>query len=65
MMQPAIDVFLGWSEGPKRHYFIRQLRDIKISIRVETCGRSETGLYARWCGRRSRSLMHAQGPRPC
>ena len=29
MMQPASDIFLGWSEGPKRRFFVRQLRDIK------------------------------------
>src|SRR3954463_3452829 len=26
-MQPASDTFLGWSRGPKRDYFLRQLRD--------------------------------------
>src|SRR4029079_11446680 len=30
LMQPASDMFLGWTQSPKRHYFIRQLRDIKI-----------------------------------
>jgi hypothetical protein len=51
MLQPASDMFLGWSAGPRRHFFVRQLRDIKISIRVETFGRAEMGLYATWCGR--------------
>jgi Uncharacterized protein conserved in bacteria (DUF2252) len=23
MMQPASDMFLGWSQGPKRHFFVR------------------------------------------
>jgi uncharacterized protein (DUF2252 family) len=59
MMQPASDMFLGWSEGPRRHFFIRQLRDIKISIRVETFGRTEMDLYATWCGR-ALALSHAR-----
>ena len=58
-MQPASDMFLGWSQGPKRHYFIRQLRDIKISVRVETLGAAEMELYATWCGR-ALALSHAR-----
>jgi len=59
MMQPASDIFLGWSQGPKRHFFVRQLRDIKITIQVETFGRSEMDLYATWCGR-ALALSHAR-----
>jgi len=59
LMQPASDMFLGWSKGPRRHFFIRQLRDIKISIRVETLGRAEMDLYATWCGR-ALALSHAR-----
>jgi hypothetical protein len=61
LMQPASDIFLGWTQGnlDKRHYFIRQLRDIKISIRVETFGASEMQLYATWCGR-ALALSHAR-----
>jgi uncharacterized protein (DUF2252 family) len=59
LMQPASDMFLGWAMGPKRHYFIRQLRDIKISVRVETFGSAEMDLYATWCGR-ALALAHAR-----
>ena len=59
MMQPASDMFLGWSLGPKRDFFVRQLRDIKISVRVETFGSTEMGLYATWCGR-ALALSHAR-----
>jgi uncharacterized protein (DUF2252 family) len=59
LMQPASDMFLGWSQGPRRHYFVRQLRDIKISIRVETFGAAEMDLYATWCGR-ALALSHAR-----
>jgi len=61
MMQPASDMFLGWTEGKLEghHYFVRQLRDIKISIRVETFGASEMDLYATWCGR-ALALAHSR-----
>jgi uncharacterized protein (DUF2252 family) len=61
LMQPASDMFLGWSEGVigGRHFFIRQLRDIKVSPRVESFGAPEMGLYATWCGR-ALALSHAR-----
>jgi uncharacterized protein DUF2252 len=57
----ASDMFLGWGVGglDKRHYFVRQLRDVKISIRVETFGASEMDSYATWCGR-ALALAHAR-----
>ena len=60
-MQPASDVFLGWTEGrlERHHYFVRQLRDVKIRIRVETFGAREMDLYATWCGR-ALALAHAR-----
>ena len=59
IMQPASDMFLGWARGPRRDYFFRQLRDIKISVRVETFGVPEMNLYATWCGR-ALALSHAR-----
>jgi uncharacterized protein (DUF2252 family) len=61
LMQPASDIFLGWAQGVRdlRHYFVRQLRDIKISIRVETFGAPEMDIYAAWCGR-ALALSHAR-----
>jgi uncharacterized protein (DUF2252 family) len=58
-MQPASDMFLGWTQGPKRHFFVRQLRDIKIGIRVETFDETMMDLYATWCGR-ALALSHAR-----
>jgi uncharacterized protein (DUF2252 family) len=58
-MQPASDMFLGWTEGPRRHYFIRQLRDIKLSMMVETFGKLEMNIYAGWCGR-ALALSHSR-----
>lgn len=59
LMQPASDMFLGWSQGPARQFFLRQLRDIKISIRVETFGVPEMDVHATWCGR-ALALSHAR-----
>jgi len=60
LMQPASDVFLGWSQGSGgRHFFVRQLRDMKLSLMVETFGRTEMDIYAGWCGR-ALALSHAR-----
>jgi uncharacterized protein (DUF2252 family) len=59
LMQPASDMFLGWSRGPKRDFFFRQLRDMKLSIMVETFGQAEMGIYAGWCGK-ALALSHAR-----
>jgi hypothetical protein len=62
LMQPASDMFLGWTAGPKRDYFVRQLRDMKLSARVEIFGRLDMEIYAGWCGR-ALALAHARsGP---
>ncbi len=64
LMQPASDMFLGWTLGTRgRHFFVRQLRDIKISLRVETFGVPEMNLYATWCGR-ALALSHARSGCP-
>lgn len=64
-MQPASDMFLGWCQGVRtsRHYFIRQLRDVKISVRVDTFGRAEFDLYGQWCGK-ALALSHARSGTP-
>jgi uncharacterized protein (DUF2252 family) len=62
-MQPASDIFLGWSRGPKRDFFVRQLRDMKLSALVETFGRAEMDNYAKWCGR-ALALSHARSGSP-
>jgi hypothetical protein len=42
-----------------RHYFFRQLRDIKISMKVETFAKTEMTAYADWCGQ-ALALSHAR-----
>ena len=51
IMQAASDIFLGWSMGPGgRHFYLRQLRDKKISFDVYSYGKFGLTLYARLCG---------------
>jgi uncharacterized protein (DUF2252 family) len=52
MMQAASDIFLGWTRGAdvKRHYYWRQLRDMKGSAVVETMSPVGLTFYARICG---------------
>jgi len=59
LMQPASDMFLGWTKGPNRDFFLRQLRDTKIGIRVETFRGIEMDVYAKWCGR-ALALSHSR-----
>ncbi len=59
LMQPASDMLLGWSRGPKRDFFVRQLRDMKLSPLVETFGKTEFSIYAYFCGR-ALALAHAR-----
>ena len=63
IMQPASDIFLGWSQSPRHQFFIRQLRDIKVSPRVEIFGRKEMPYFASWCGR-ALALSHARSGSP-
>ena len=51
LMQPASDLFLGWVTGPKgRHFYLRQLRDVKLSVLVETFDAEVLTIYGRACG---------------
>ena len=52
MMQAASDIFLGWTKGAdtSRHFYWRQLRDMKGSAMVETMIPSALAFYAGICG---------------
>jgi hypothetical protein len=43
-------VFLGWSTVGRRDYYVRQLRDMKGRLEVETFTRTELHHYAKLCG---------------
>jgi hypothetical protein len=49
-MQSASDIFLGWARGPERDFYFRQLRDMKVSIEVETQPPKMMRAYAMLCG---------------
>jgi uncharacterized protein (DUF2252 family) len=50
IMQAASDVFLGWSRGKNgRDFYIRQLRDMKISVLIEALDIGTLRQYARMC----------------
>ncbi|MFG2980846.1 DUF2252 domain-containing protein [Streptomyces sp. NPDC048258] len=51
LMQATGDIFLGWTTGPEgRHFYCRQLRDMKGSALVETMGPAVLRQYAELCG---------------
>jgi uncharacterized protein (DUF2252 family) len=51
LMQPASDLFLGWATGPQgRHFYMRQLRDVKLSAHIETYDAAMLSIYAKACG---------------
>ena len=51
-MQAASDIYLGWTKGldVRRHYYWRQLRDMKGSVEPETLRPPGLALYGRICG---------------
>jgi len=53
MMQSASDIFLGWTRGRRgRDFYVRQLRDMKMSARIEKgASAAQAMLYADLCGR--------------
>lgn len=60
LMQAASDIFLGWITSLEgRHFYVRQLRDMKFSIPVETLTPRELAQYAEICGR-TLARAHAQ-----
>src|SRR5262249_55360439 len=51
LMQSASDIFLGWTKGELgRHFYIRQLRDVKVGIQVDLLTPGVMTQYAELCG---------------
>jgi uncharacterized protein (DUF2252 family) len=50
LMQSASDIFLGWTQGPTRQFYVRQLRDAKVSPEVEVMKPTNLRHYATLCG---------------
>ncbi len=51
LMQAASDIFLGWMSGPTgRHFYWRQLRDMKGSVEVANLSIANLVFYSGFCG---------------
>ncbi len=51
LMQAASDMFLGWTQDHEgREYYVRQLRDMKMSVNTEALPVDELEAYGRLCG---------------
>jgi uncharacterized protein (DUF2252 family) len=51
LMQPASDIFLGWTNAPNgRQFYVRQLHDAKIKPLVDTFNAEMLDVYAQACG---------------
>lgn len=51
LMQAASDIFLGWTASPAGDFYVRQLRDAKVSPLVETFDATMFETFAKMCGR--------------
>ena len=51
LTQSSTDVFLGWMLGPEgRNFYVRQLRDMKISFSLDRLTIARLKRYAKFCG---------------
>jgi uncharacterized protein (DUF2252 family) len=50
LLQSASDMFLGWTSGPKRDFYVRQLMDVKASVPVDELDAVTMEQYAEVCG---------------
>jgi hypothetical protein len=50
LMQAASDIFLGWFRTHGHDYYVRQLRDMKVSAEIETFKPRTLVAYATLCG---------------
>jgi hypothetical protein len=64
-MQSASDILLGWTLGmdSKRHFYIRQLRDMKIPMPIGTSDPGDLVYFAKACGA-AIALAHARSGDP-
>jgi uncharacterized protein (DUF2252 family) len=51
LMQSATDISLGWTnDHDGRHFYVRQLRDMKLKFRIEEFKPAKMVIFADWCG---------------
>jgi uncharacterized protein (DUF2252 family) len=64
LMQSASDIFLGWTSAEGgRHFYVRQLRDVKIKFPVEKFAPAKMIQFADWCGA-TLARAHARSGEP-
>jgi hypothetical protein len=64
LMQSASDIFLGWAAGRAgRHFYVRQLKDVKIKVLVDLFSPSVMMQYAQLCGW-TLAMAHARSGEP-
>lgn len=50
LMQAASDIFLGWTTNEGKDFYVRQLRDMKLSIDLTAMLPEQLVRFARFCG---------------
>lgn len=51
LMQASTDIFLGWARGEYGHdFYLRQLRDMKISVEIDSMSDTDLRGYSQLCG---------------
>jgi len=51
LMQSSSDIFLGWVRGQRgKDFYVRQLRDMKMSVPLENLTAVQLGRYGAACG---------------
>ncbi len=51
IMQAASDIFLGWTRSDREHdFYVRQLRDMKMTIDIEDMSTNDLIDYSELCG---------------
>ena len=64
LMQSASDIFLGWTQDSSgRHFYVRQLRDMKLKFPVEVFKPAKMVIFAGWCGA-TLARAHARSGEP-
>jgi uncharacterized protein (DUF2252 family) len=63
IMQAASDTFLGWARIDGFDFYVRQLRDMKLSVRLESVRPTELAVYGQLCGA-TLARAHARAGEP-
>ncbi|HLM95559.1 MAG TPA: DUF2252 domain-containing protein [Acidimicrobiales bacterium] len=63
IMQAGSDTFLGWARIDGFDFYVRQLRDMKLSVRLESVRPTDLAVYGRLCGA-TLARAHARAGEP-